>query len=184
MVSGSDRQRRAYQCRVDGQRSRDESDRGEVQVVGPPDASETVGGARPVVDVSHPARAHYGERSPGPSTAAPRRSGSDQGDGQVCVGRRRQPASARDAAEPMEVVDAEVVDDGPADRPSAARMNARVRQPASPDVQARGCVAHKRNGDRCLKPAIKGATVCRTHGGATKHVQRGHLRRWGRTSPG
>lgn len=42
---------------------------------------------------------------------------------------------------------------------------------ASPEVQARRCVAHKHNGDRCLKAAIKGATVCRTHGGATKHVK-------------
>ncbi|WP_431236702.1 hypothetical protein ACQ86B_17375 [Mycolicibacterium aichiense] len=43
---------------------------------------------------------------------------------------------------------------------------------ASPDVQTRRCAGHKRNGDRCLKAAIKGATVCRTHGGATRHVQR------------
>jgi len=43
---------------------------------------------------------------------------------------------------------------------------------ARPEVQARRCVAHKSNGDRCLKAAINGATVCRTHGGATKHVKR------------
>ncbi|MCV7343797.1 hypothetical protein [Mycolicibacterium rhodesiae] len=43
---------------------------------------------------------------------------------------------------------------------------------ASPNVQARRCVGHKRNGDRCLKAALKGATVCRTHGGATRRVQR------------
>lgn len=34
------------------------------------------------------------------------------------------------------------------------------------------CNGHKRNGERCQKPAMKGATVCRTHGGATRHVQR------------
>lgn len=45
-------------------------------------------------------------------------------------------------------------------------------QHASPEVQERRCVAHKSNGDRCLKAAIKGATVCRTHGGATRHVKR------------
>lgn len=42
----------------------------------------------------------------------------------------------------------------------------------SPETRARRCVAHKSNGERCLKLAIKGATVCRTHGGATKHVKR------------
>lgn len=42
---------------------------------------------------------------------------------------------------------------------------------ASPEVQAHRCVAHKRDGNRCLKAAIKGATVCRTHGGATRHIR-------------
>ncbi|RIT57912.1 hypothetical protein [Mycobacteroides abscessus] len=35
----------------------------------------------------------------------------------------------------------------------------------------RRCVAHKRNGEQCRKYAIQGATVCRTHGGATQHVK-------------
>lgn len=35
------------------------------------------------------------------------------------------------------------------------------------------CVAHKaHNGERCKNAAIKGGTVCRFHGGATKHVQK------------
>lgn len=42
----------------------------------------------------------------------------------------------------------------------------------SPETRSHRCVAHKANGDRCLKLAIKGATVCRTHGGATRHVKR------------
>lgn len=33
------------------------------------------------------------------------------------------------------------------------------------------CNGHKHNGERCQKPAINGATVCRTHGGATRHVR-------------
>lgn len=37
---------------------------------------------------------------------------------------------------------------------------------------AHRCVAHKRDGERCKKAAIRGATVCRSHGGATPQVQR------------
>lgn len=38
--------------------------------------------------------------------------------------------------------------------------------------QVKRCNGHRRNGNRCQKPAMNGATVCRTHGGATRHVQR------------
>jgi hypothetical protein len=34
------------------------------------------------------------------------------------------------------------------------------------------CVAHRKNGDECLKAAIRGANVCRFHGGAAGHVRR------------
>jgi hypothetical protein len=34
------------------------------------------------------------------------------------------------------------------------------------------CIATTTNGERCKKAAIRGATVCRSHGGATKQVQR------------
>jgi hypothetical protein len=42
---------------------------------------------------------------------------------------------------------------------------------AKPEVVARRCTAHKKNGHRCCKAAINGATVCRYHGGAAKHVR-------------
>ncbi|STZ58800.1 Uncharacterised protein [Mycolicibacterium tokaiense] len=41
----------------------------------------------------------------------------------------------------------------------------------SPETRGRRCVGHKRDGNQCQKLAIKGATVCRTHGGATRHVK-------------
>ncbi|OBF69616.1 hypothetical protein A5753_21380 [Mycobacterium sp. 852002-51971_SCH5477799-a] len=43
---------------------------------------------------------------------------------------------------------------------------------ASPAVQANRCRAHKKTGERCKNAAILGATVCRFHGGAAKHVKR------------
>lgn len=44
-------------------------------------------------------------------------------------------------------------------------------QNAKPEVQQRRCKAHKKDGSRCLKAAINGATVCRYHGGAARHVK-------------
>lgn len=40
------------------------------------------------------------------------------------------------------------------------------------DNDAARCVAHKKSGERCRRLAIKGATVCRVHGGASGHVKR------------
>ena len=34
------------------------------------------------------------------------------------------------------------------------------------------CVAHRKSGEHCLKIAIRGARVCRFHGGAAGHVKR------------
>jgi len=45
-------------------------------------------------------------------------------------------------------------------------------QHAKPEVQARRCKAHRKNGDQCKRPALAGTTVCRSHGGASGHVQR------------
>lgn len=42
---------------------------------------------------------------------------------------------------------------------------------ASPEIKARRCGAHRKNGDQCKKAAINGGTVCRTHGGAARHVK-------------
>lgn len=82
--------------------------------------------------------------------------------------------------------------DGPIDKPEGGQeeaeapavcLPARIQAPipprwseqwweqASPEVQARRCKAHKKTGEQCLKAAIHGATVCRTHGGAAGHVK-------------
>jgi hypothetical protein len=34
------------------------------------------------------------------------------------------------------------------------------------------CVAHRKNGEQCMKTTIRGANVCRFHGGAAGHVKR------------
>lgn len=76
-----------------------------------------------------------------------------------------------------EIIDAEVVED---DRLPAVIERASSSDPielpnrqdallaGNPD---RRCVATNSRGDRCRKFAIYGATVCRTHGGATKKVK-------------
>jgi hypothetical protein len=38
-------------------------------------------------------------------------------------------------------------------------------------VPERRCKAHKKDGSQCLNAAIKGGTVCRYHGGASKFVR-------------
>lgn len=84
------------------------------------------------------------------------------------------------------VIDAEEVEIVESDNLPAVRASTRSRMDTdppprwseewwagvSPETRSHRCVAHKSNGDRCLKLAIKGATVCRTHGGATRHVRR------------
>ncbi|MEU0499368.1 hypothetical protein [Mycobacterium sp. NPDC006124] len=38
-------------------------------------------------------------------------------------------------------------------------------------VPHRQCTAHKKNGDQCKNAALRGATVCKFHGGAARHVR-------------
>lgn len=42
---------------------------------------------------------------------------------------------------------------------------------ATPELRARRCKAHRKNGVQCKRVAINGATVCRMHGGAARHVK-------------
>jgi len=44
-------------------------------------------------------------------------------------------------------------------------------------VHKRGCRGHKKDGSPCGSNAIKGATVCRSHGGAARHVREAAERR-------
>ena len=81
-----------------------------------------------------------------------------------------------------EIIDAEVVEDDnlpaviesegtnrrstPMDDPRAGPRD--WSSYASPE---RRCKAHKKNGDQCKNASVPGATVCRFHGGAAKHVK-------------
>lgn len=75
------------------------------------------------------------------------------------------------------IIDAEIVDDDrlpvPAEKASSSEP---IELPNRQDTLLAGnpdrrCVATNSRGERCRKFAIYGATVCRTHGGATKKVK-------------
>lgn len=44
--------------------------------------------------------------------------------------------------------------------------------PGPSDLPARPCKGKRSNGEPCRKPAIKGGTVCSTHGGSAPQVRR------------
>ena len=56
------------------------------------------------------------------------------------------------------------------ERPGPAQYSEEWWRSSSPDIQARRCKGHLKNGEQCHKPAIRGSTVCRTHGGAAPQV--------------
>lgn len=43
---------------------------------------------------------------------------------------------------------------------------------STPGLPARPCGAKRSNGEPCKKPAIKGGTVCQTHGGSAPQVRK------------
>lgn len=43
---------------------------------------------------------------------------------------------------------------------------------STPGLPARPCRAKRSNGEPCKKPAIKGGTVCQTHGGSAPQVRK------------
>jgi hypothetical protein len=73
------------------------------------------------------------------------------------------------------MIDAEVVDNLPAviqpEASNAERIQSAAWTAKLEDNESRRCAAHKKNGEQCRKFAIQGSTVCRTHGGATRHVK-------------
>jgi hypothetical protein len=58
-------------------------------------------------------------------------------------------------------------------------MSKAQRDPSSsgPIEVTRQCVAHRKNGDRCKRSAIKGGQVCPAHGGSAKQVREAAQRR-------
>lgn len=56
------------------------------------------------------------------------------------------------------------------ERPGPAQYSEEWWRSSSPDIQGRRCRGHLKNGEQCHKPAIRGSTVCRTHGGAAPQV--------------
>lgn len=56
------------------------------------------------------------------------------------------------------------------ERPAPPHYSEEWWQASSPDIQARRCKGHLKNGEQYHKPAIRGAAVCRTHGGAAPQV--------------
>jgi hypothetical protein len=82
-----------------------------------------------------------------------------------------------------EIIDVEVVEIIEADNlPAVVEVQDRTYRSEPPIQEVRDwpqgpsperrCVAHRKNGDRCKNAAIKGASVCRYHGGAADHVKR------------
>lgn len=80
------------------------------------------------------------------------------------------PIGSRNGSTPMKFVGAAVCLPVVVKRPGPAQYSEEWWRSSSPDIQARRCKGHLKNGEQCHKPAIRGARVCATHGGSAPQV--------------
>lgn len=106
-----------------------------------------------------------GSESRHPSEDSTNRSPAENDTQYSTTGPMNNPSGGQQAAEAPAVSLPAVLS-----RQELPRWSEQWWEQAPPEVQARRCKAHKKTGQRCLKAALMGTTVCRVHGGAAGHV--------------